>query len=81
MQRAINQEMPVKHGRLMSYPFPGNIRELRNLLERACILANDSEIDWIDLPEPAAGSASSEASTDSVWAENPERRATTSNST
>jgi DNA-binding NtrC family response regulator len=39
---------------LMSYPFPGNIRELRNLLERACILANDSEIDWIDLPEPAA---------------------------
>jgi DNA-binding NtrC family response regulator len=44
--------------RLMSYSFPGNIREFRNLLERACILANDSEIDWIDLPEPAAGSTS-----------------------
>src|SRR5246127_763998 len=53
-------------GRLMSYPFPGNIRELRNLLERACILANDSEIDWIDLPEPAAGSASSNSSVPNI---------------
>ncbi len=43
---------------LMTYSFPGNIRELRNLLERACILSNDSEIDWMDLPEPASASAS-----------------------
>ena len=35
---------------LMSYEFPGNVRELRNLLERACILSNEQEIDWIDLP-------------------------------
>jgi DNA-binding NtrC family response regulator len=41
----------------MSYSFPGNIRELRNLLERACILSNQSEIDWIDLPEPTAAQA------------------------
>ena len=32
------------------YSFPGNIRELRNLLERACILTNGSEIASLDLP-------------------------------
>lgn len=50
----------------MSYPFPGNIRELRNLLERACILANDSEINWIDLPESGAGSTSGNSSVPSI---------------
>ena len=39
---------------LQSYHYPGNIRELRNLLERACILTSGSEIRWIDLPEPVA---------------------------
>lgn len=34
--------------KLMSYPFPGNIRELRNLLERAHILGHGSVIE--DLP-------------------------------
>jgi DNA-binding NtrC family response regulator len=29
---------------LMAYDFPGNIRELRNLIERACILAHGHEI-------------------------------------
>ena len=29
---------------LMTYGFPGNIRELRNLIERACILANGENI-------------------------------------
>jgi DNA-binding NtrC family response regulator len=35
----------------MSYSFPGNVRELRNLLERACILTSTPEILWFDLPE------------------------------
>ena len=35
---------------LMGYSFPGNVRELRNLLERACILNNGTVITSIDLP-------------------------------
>ena len=35
---------------LHDYSFPGNIRELRNLLERACILTTGSQILSIDLP-------------------------------
>ena len=35
---------------LQSYIFPGNIRELRNLLERACILTSGPEILSINLP-------------------------------
>jgi DNA-binding NtrC family response regulator len=43
---------------LMSYPFPGNVRELRNIVERAVILAQGSEIGPADivLPQvPASG--------------------------
>ncbi|OVE81434.1 hypothetical protein BVY04_03350 [bacterium M21] len=40
---------------LTSYDYPGNIRELKNIVERACILAADStqiEVDHIRLPSP-----------------------------
>jgi len=36
--------------RLQEYPFPGNIRELRNLIERACILARGPVIGPADFP-------------------------------
>jgi len=35
---------------LMEYPWPGNIRELRNLIERVMILENKEMIDLSDLP-------------------------------
>ena len=38
---------------LRDYAFPGNVRELRNLLERACLLCDGDEIDLRHLP--AAG--------------------------
>lgn len=36
---------------LMQYPWPGNIRELKNVIERTMILAPEGEIDAADLPE------------------------------
>ncbi len=45
---------PEVSRQMMHYRFPGNIRELRNLLERACILTRGDTIETIDLPSPAA---------------------------
>lgn len=36
--------------RLMNYSFPGNIRELRNLIERACILSQSAQIGLDSFP-------------------------------
>ena len=36
---------------LKTYDFPGNVRELANIIERAVIVANDSRIEVGDLPE------------------------------
>jgi transcriptional regulator with GAF, ATPase, and Fis domain len=40
-------------GRLQRYDWPGNIRELQNVIERACVLAKGQVVDVPD-PEPAA---------------------------
>ena len=42
---------------LLNYDWPGNIRELANVLERAQILAEDNTITLDDLPEDHAGDA------------------------
>ncbi len=42
-------------GRLAAYAFPGNVRELRNLLERACLLADGDLIGPEHLPALGAG--------------------------
>ncbi|HEY4085716.1 MAG TPA: helix-turn-helix domain-containing protein, partial [Bryobacteraceae bacterium] len=36
---------------LARYPFPGNIRELREAVEHACAVAQHNRIDVSDLPE------------------------------
>ncbi|MBV8052123.1 MAG: sigma-54-dependent Fis family transcriptional regulator, partial [Acidobacteriaceae bacterium] len=36
---------------LVAYPWPGNIRELKNVVERTMILAPDGNIDAASLPE------------------------------
>lgn len=40
---------------LMTYDFPGNVRELRNLIERACILSTGEEIAADNFPVAASG--------------------------
>jgi transcriptional regulator of acetoin/glycerol metabolism len=35
---------------LLTYPFPGNIRELENLIERFYVLCADEEVQLKDLP-------------------------------
>jgi len=35
---------------LKQYPWPGNIRELKNVIERACIISNTTELTIDDLP-------------------------------
>lgn len=39
---------------LMAYPWPGNIRELRNVIERSLLLAGDGEIESQNLPPEIA---------------------------
>jgi DNA-binding NtrC family response regulator len=46
------QVCPRAMNALLNYDWPGNIRELANVLERAQILAEDSMITLDDLPEP-----------------------------
>ena len=43
---------------LLKYPFPGNIRELENMLERAIALIKGKVIQAEDLPEEVCGQAS-----------------------
>lgn len=46
---------------LESYDFPGNVRELAHLIERACILSGGPEIDLDTLAPDAADAAAGEA--------------------
>ena len=47
---------------MQEYPWPGNIRELRNVIERAVLLARGSTIRAQDLPLTVSGGAASPAS-------------------
>ncbi|NTV14289.1 MAG: sigma-54-dependent Fis family transcriptional regulator [Desulfobulbaceae bacterium] len=46
---------PAALGCLQAYDFPGNVRELRNILERASVLAPSPLIERSDLPGDLAG--------------------------
>jgi two-component system, NtrC family, response regulator AtoC len=48
---AIERVTPAAMAILLAYPWPGNIRELENVLERSMILTDGTELDVDDLPE------------------------------
>lgn len=47
---------------LMEYKWPGNIRELENVMERLVLMADEDEIKWQNLPEEITGRVSEERS-------------------
>ncbi len=47
--------------RILSYPWPGNLRELRNAIERAVILAHHERIELEDLPVDVDGASNGHA--------------------
>jgi two-component system response regulator AtoC len=50
----------------LAYSWPGNIRELRNLVERAILLSNSDRITMADLPAEATGAKAASPPTASV---------------
>lgn len=57
---------PVALQRLLAHPWPGNLRELRNVLDYSVSLCNDSTIDLDDLPELFTTSQSGHAATPTI---------------
>src|SRR2546422_6153498 len=49
-ERSLEAIAPVALVHLRAYEFPGNIRELRTMIERACILAGDEKIERVHFP-------------------------------
>jgi two-component system response regulator HydG len=54
--RPVPSLTPRAHGTLLAWRWPGNIRELQNVIERAVVLDADGVIDVDDLPEALASS-------------------------
>ena len=53
--------------RMATYPWPGNIRELENVIGNACMMTDGKFIDIGDLPERLRGPLSDESPTDEAF--------------
>ena len=51
-------------GRLATYPWPGNIRELESVIGNACMMANGKFLDINDLPERIRAQSTAQSPTD-----------------
>ena len=58
--RRLSGFTPEAEAAMASYPWPGNLRELRNVVERAAILAAGPEVGLADLPERVSRPRSAE---------------------
>jgi DNA-binding NtrC family response regulator len=70
--RAIHEISPAALTALYDYDYPGNVRELRNILERAFVLCHDEQIDVVHLPPEVATAAETKPG-DDTSVENPMR--------
>ena len=59
--RPIKDFTPAAMAAIQRYPWPGNLRELRNVIERSVILAPGEKIDANDFPDSLRGSQPSGA--------------------
>jgi transcriptional regulator with PAS, ATPase and Fis domain len=50
MNKTLITVEPAVLNRIMAHPFPGNIRELENMIERAIVVGNGKKISMKDLP-------------------------------
>ncbi|MFD2257139.1 sigma-54-dependent transcriptional regulator [Luteolibacter algae] len=67
-RKEVREFSPSAKEAVMRYPWPGNLREMRNAIERAVILAQGPNIDTGDLPAMNAGiSVSNTADGDGPW--------------
>jgi transcriptional regulator with GAF, ATPase, and Fis domain len=62
MGKNITGISPAAADALLSYGWPGNIRELENVIERAVVLAEDGDVDLPDLPPEIVLAATREPS-------------------
>ena len=63
--KAVQGLTPAALNALERYPWPGNIRELENLIERMVLFASDAWVDEDDLPDAYAGDAHAAAPAES----------------
>lgn len=59
--RSVKEFTPAAMAAMQNYPWPGNLRELRNVIERAVILSTGEKIDVNDFPDSLRGSQPSTA--------------------
>ena len=52
IEKRIRQVTPKVLDQMLAYHWPGNIRELENILERAIVKSQHDEIESVDLPAP-----------------------------
>lgn len=57
---------PAAMEALVAYDFPGNVRELRNILERAIILADSETIETLSLPDARGKSAQAQVTAEDI---------------